>query len=219
MAYRGRGRGRGGYGGGGGFGFAKQEPFELFPEIELPDHKNVPIERNLILWNSRLLVETSKRQKEKDSYFSCGSFGFFMNLVSDSQSVDIERYSDWNKPKVSSNRGSINQFLQLHSSNFPAELVKDSREQRNPKRVRWNADAGMRKLDLFEKLEQKFQGQEDKDEKEKKEGEDEDEDDGEAAGEAEEEFSDDGDYNQNIDFDDDEDDFNMDDGNDDEATY
>ncbi|KAH9714043.1 DNA-directed RNA polymerase III subunit [Citrus sinensis] len=159
-------------------------------------------------------VALASPNKNLLNFSLCGSFGFFMNLVSDSQSVDIERYSDWNKPKVSSNRGSINQFLQLHSSNFPAELVKDSREQRNPKRVRWNADAGMRKLDLFEKLEQKFQGQEDKDEKEKKEGEDEDEDDGEAAGEAEEEFSDDGDYNQNIDFDDDEDDFNMDDGND-----
>ncbi|KAL9463540.1 hypothetical protein AB3S75_001365 [Citrus x aurantiifolia] len=208
MAYRGRGRGRGGYGGGGGFGFAKQEPFELFPEIELPDHKNVPIERNLILWNSRSL-----------NYWKSSPYFLEENVEKNSQSVDIERYSDWNKPKVSSNRGSINQFLQLHSSNFPAEMVKDSREQRNPKRVRWNADAGMRKLDLFEKLEQKFQGQEDKDEKEKKEGEDEDEDDGEATGEAEEEFSDDGDYNQNIDFDDDEDDFNMDDGNDDEATY
>lgn len=208
MAYRGRGRGRGGYGGGGGFGFAKQEPFELFPEIELPDHKNVLIERNLILWNSRLL-----------NYWKSSPYFLKENVEKNSQSADIERYSDWNKPKVSSNRGSINQFLQLYSSNFPAELVKDSREQRNPKRVRWNADAGMRKLDLFEKLEQKFQGQEDKDEKEKKEGEDEDEDDGEAAGEAEEEFSDDGDYNQNIDFDDDEDDFNVDDGNDDEATY
>ncbi|KDO51837.1 hypothetical protein CISIN_1g028499mg [Citrus sinensis] len=185
MAYRGRGRGRGGYGGGSGFGFAKQEPFELFPEIELPDHKNVLIERNLILWNSRLL-----------NYWKSSPYFLEENVEKNSQSVDIERYSDWNKPKVSSNRGSINQFLQLHSSNFPAELVKDSREQRNPKRVRWNADAGMRKLDLFEKLEQKFQGQEDKDEKEKKEGEDEDEDDGEAAGEAEEEFSDDGDYNQ-----------------------
>ncbi|KAL9438355.1 hypothetical protein AB3S75_024098 [Citrus x aurantiifolia] len=208
MAYRGRGRGRGGYGGGGGFGFAKQEPFKLFPEIELPAHKNIPIEKNLILWNSRLL-----------NYWKSSPYFLEENVEKNSQSVDIERYSDWNKPKVSSNRGSINQFLQLRSNNFPAELVKDSREQRNPKRVRWNADRGLRKLDLFEKLEQKFEGQEDKDEKEKKEGEDEDEDGDEAAGEAEEEFSDDGDYNQNIDFDDDEDDFNMDEGNDDEATY
>ncbi|KAH9722418.1 DNA-directed RNA polymerase III subunit [Citrus sinensis] len=147
------------------------------------------------------------RGRGRGGYGGGGGFGFakqepFKLFPVNSQSVDIERYSDWNKPKVSSNRGSINQFLQLHSNNFPAELVK-----------------GLRKLDLFEKLEQKFEGQEDKDEKEKKEGEDEDEDGDEAAGEAEEEFSDDGDYNQNIDFDDDEDDFNMDDGNDDEATY
>ncbi|KAJ4718016.1 DNA-directed RNA polymerase III subunit [Melia azedarach] len=181
MAFRGRGRGRGGYGGGGGgFGYAKQEPFELFPfsivqmqDIELPDHRNVPVEKNLILWNSRLL-----------NYWKSSPY-FLEESVEKSerwsQNTDIERYSDWSKPKITSNRGSINQFMRLRSSNFPAELVKDSKEVRNPKRVRWNADAGLRKLDLFEKLEQKFQGQEEKDDKEKKEGEDEDEDDDEAA--------------------------------------
>ncbi|KAH8514423.1 hypothetical protein H0E87_007306 [Populus deltoides] len=52
MAYRGRGRGR--FGGGGGFSYARQEPFDLFPEIELPDPKNVKEERALVVWNSRL---------------------------------------------------------------------------------------------------------------------------------------------------------------------
>ncbi|KDO59149.1 hypothetical protein CISIN_1g033250mg [Citrus sinensis] len=97
-------------------------------------------------------------------------------------------------------------------------VEKSSREVRNPKIVRLNADAGLRKLDLYEKLKQK-QGQEEKVEKEKKQGEDEDGDSDEAAGEVEEEFSDDGDFIQNSDFDDDGDDFNMADANDDEATY
>lgn len=54
-----------------------------------------------------------------------------MRLVSESQSVDIERYYEWNKSKVLSNRGSINQFLRLRYSNFPAELVK-GRQLKNP---------------------------------------------------------------------------------------
>ncbi|KAJ0006737.1 DNA-directed RNA polymerase III subunit RPC7-like [Pistacia vera] len=208
MAYRGRGRGRGF--GGGGFSYAKQEVFELFPDIELPNSKNVPVDKNLIIWNSRLL-----------NYWKSSPYYLEENVEKNSQSMDIERFSDLNKPRTSTTRDSIDQILQLTANNFPQELIKGSRGQRSSKRVRWKTDAGLQRLDLFEKLEQKNKGEEEKDEKEKKEGEDkdEDEDDEEAAGEADEEFSDDGDYNQNVDFDDDEDDFNMDDGNDDEATY
>ncbi|GAY47736.1 hypothetical protein CUMW_106650, partial [Citrus unshiu] len=129
-------------------------------EIELSDYKKVPMERNLILWNSRLL-----------NYWKSSPY-----------------------------------FLE-------GNVEKSSREVRNPKIVRLNADAGLRKLDLYEKLKQK-QGQEEKVEKEKNQGEDEDGDSDEAAGEVEEEFSDDGDFIQNIDFDDDGDDFNMADAND-----
>ncbi|XP_043811958.1 pheromone-processing carboxypeptidase KEX1 isoform X2 [Manihot esculenta] len=136
-----------------------------------------------------------------------------------SQSVDIERFSDWGKSKSTSKRDKLNNFLQLTSVHFPAELVQGVKtEQRNPKKVRWNPDSDLKKFDLFEKLEQKYQGREEKDEKEKKEGEDEEEDEDEEVDEAEEEFSDD-DYLQNVDFDDDEDDYNNDDGNDDEPVY
>ncbi|KAJ0075101.1 hypothetical protein Patl1_33954 [Pistacia atlantica] len=246
MAYRGRGRGRGF--GGGGFSYAKQEVFELFPDIELPNSKNVPVDKNLIIWNSRLLnywksspyyLEENVEKKEAASEVvtemifwaqfeeRCSRhwiFYFCYECAQSyiySQSMDIERFSDLNKPRTSTGRDSIDQILQLTANNFPQELIKGSRGQRSSKRVRWKTDAGLQRLDLFEKLEQKNKGEEEKDEKEKKEGEDkdEDEDDEEAAGEADEEFSDDGDYNQNVDFDDDEDDFNMDDGNDDEATY
>ncbi|XP_021902935.1 prothymosin alpha-B-like [Carica papaya] len=130
--------------------------------------------------------------------------------------MGIERYTDIGKPKITSRRKSLYQFLQLGYHNFPKELIGESRrEQRHLKKVRWHPDADLQKLDLFEKLEQKHQGQEDKDGKEKKEGEDEDEDE-DGGPEDEEEYSDDGDYNQNIDFDDDEDDYNMEDDNDDE---
>ncbi|KAH7565335.1 hypothetical protein JRO89_XS09G0189900 [Xanthoceras sorbifolium] len=53
MASRGRGRGFGR--GGGGFGHAVQTRFELFPDVELPDPNMVPVERNIIQWNTRLL--------------------------------------------------------------------------------------------------------------------------------------------------------------------
>ncbi|KAI4311216.1 hypothetical protein MLD38_036126 [Melastoma candidum] len=204
MAFRGgRGRGR-------GFGHqhAKQEPFVLFPDVELPPIREVTNEeKNLVIWNSRL-----------QNYWKKSPYYLIETNKNVSQSIDIERYSDRQKPKANHARDSFLQYLELNPSNFPRELLPDSRIDRSKRRrtVQWNPDSNLAKLDLFEKLEQKLQGQEEKDE-EKKEGEDEeqdlevDEDDGE--------YSDDADYNQNIDFDDDEDDFNMPDDNDDEGVY
>ncbi|XP_039128629.1 nucleoplasmin-like protein ANO39 [Dioscorea cayenensis subsp. rotundata] len=64
-----------------------------------------------------------------------------------------------------------------------------------------------RKLEIFEKLEERSKGHNEKDaHASKRKGESDDE--GLAEGEAEEESSED-DYNQNVDFDDDEDDLNM----------
>ncbi|OAY53093.1 pheromone-processing carboxypeptidase KEX1 isoform X1 [Manihot esculenta] len=208
MAWRGRGRGRGRFGGGGGFGYIKQEPFVEFPEIELPDRKAVKEERALVVGNAKL-----------QNFWKSSAYYLEETVSKNSQSVDIERFSDWGKSKSTSKRDKLNNFLQLTSVHFPAELVQGVKtEQRNPKKVRWNPDSDLKKFDLFEKLEQKYQGREEKDEKEKKEGEDEEEDEDEEVDEAEEEFSDD-DYLQNVDFDDDEDDYNNDDGNDDEPVY
>ncbi|KAG6621171.1 hypothetical protein I3842_Q030100 [Carya illinoinensis] len=87
------------------------------------------------------------------------------------------------------------------------------------KKVRWNPESELQKLDYLEKLEQRAQGQENKDEKEKKEGENEDEDENDGEEDIEEEPSDD-DYFQNVEFDDDDDDFNdVDDGGEDEGTF
>ncbi|OMO70942.1 hypothetical protein CCACVL1_18560 [Corchorus capsularis] len=56
--------------------------------------------------------------------------------------MDIERYSDWGNQKSSSKRDSLDQILQLHSNNFPKELI-----------------GGLEKLDKFEKFEQQFENE------------------------------------------------------------
>ncbi|KAB5563916.1 hypothetical protein DKX38_003970 [Salix brachista] len=174
MAYRGRGRGRGRFGGGGGFSYARQEPFDLFPEIELPDPKNVKEERALVVWNSRLT-----------NYFK-SSPCYLEEIVSkEIQSMDIERFSDRGKRRITSEHDSLDQFLQLTSKNFPKELIgglpsEITRYESNAclnrkrpnKKVKWTAD--LRKLDDYEKRELIY---------------------------------------ENIDFDDDEDDYNMEDDN------
>lgn len=50
-------------------------------------------------------------------------FDFSLNVMLESQSMDIERFSDWGKPKNTSKRDSLNQVLQLQSHNFPKELI------------------------------------------------------------------------------------------------
>ncbi|XP_043706410.1 DNA-directed RNA polymerase III subunit RPC7-like [Telopea speciosissima] len=209
MAFRGRGRGRGGYGGGGGAAsFAVQEPHILFPEnVELPDVNGVIEEKTLVYWNMRLL-----------NYWKSSPYYIEEAAHSRSQEADIERYSDRGKLTKTMRRPPLSQHLKLSSAYFPLELIQGkSRAQHDHKKVRWNPEADSQKLDIFEKLEQKFQDKDEKGGKEKNEDENEDED--ERIEEEDEDFSDPDDYEQNVDFDDDEDDFNMDDGNDDEAIY
>ncbi|WCJ43772.1 hypothetical protein M5689_024489 [Euphorbia peplus] len=213
MAYRGRGGrgGRGKYGGGGGVSrHAIQAPFVEFPEIELPDIKSVKEERILCVRNNKLVT-----------FWNSSPYFLEESIAKKNQSVDIERFSDWGKPKTTAKRDALSNFLLLEPRNFPKELITGAKwAQPNPKKVRWNPNSELQKWDLFEKLEEKFQGKEknegedEKGEKEKKEGEDEEEEEDEEGEEGEEELSED-DYNQNIEFDDDDDDYNdMDDGND-----
>eukprot|EP00268_Persea_americana_P033362 TRINITY_DN3302_c1_g1_i2.p1 TRINITY_DN3302_c1_g1~~TRINITY_DN3302_c1_g1_i2.p1 ORF type:complete len:219 (-),score=70.89 TRINITY_DN3302_c1_g1_i2:602-1258(-) len=207
MAWRGRGRGRGGgrggFGGFGGFGFrrAKQEPFVLFPEdVVLPEHWYVKPDDPLItkkLALQRFYGASVYHIKGKD-----------IKSMLDNQVAEIERYSDRNKSDGQINRDSLSDFVKLSSSYLPPELFEGTKMERQPKKkVRWDPDSDLQKLDKYEKLEGKGQGQEKKEEKEKEEVEDEHE--GVVSEEEEEEESDDGDYNQNCDFDDDEDDLNM----------
>ncbi|CAL5363544.1 unnamed protein product [Camellia sinensis] len=221
MAFRGRGRGGYGRGGGGSFGYAKQEPFLLFPltvielqvllvardnlqgEIEnLPDAKSVTEEMALVLRSSRL-----------QKFWNSSVYYLKDEGHKGDEITDIERFSDRGKRRTE-HKHKLTDFIKCSVEYVPAELAQDSKSELNgPRKVRWNQESDLLKLDIFEKREQKHQGQDAKDGKEKKDDENEEEDD-ERLEEEDEEFSDDGDYNQNIDFDDDEDDFNMDDGND-----
>ncbi|XP_024022539.1 glutamic acid-rich protein isoform X1 [Morus notabilis] len=214
MAYRGRGRGRGFRGGGGGIGYAKQEPFVYFPDVELPDIKGVTVEEMLVRRSQKLL-----NYWKASPYYLEATISKIFHLVSEGQNAEIEKVSDRNKVGTTIKRDSLSQIL-VHKS-FPVELTEGSKgwqSQPGRKRVRWNPDSELQKLDIFEKLEQR-QAQNGRGEKEKKEGENEDEDEDEENEETEEEPSDDDDYNQNVDFDDDEDDFNADVDGEDEMTY
>ncbi|MBA0651016.1 hypothetical protein Goklo_018388, partial [Gossypium klotzschianum] len=158
MSFRGRGRGRGrGFGGRGFGGYVPPEPFVLFPDIELPDVKAVPEEKILVVWNSRLL-----------NYWKASPYYLEEHVSKKSQSMDIERFSDWGKPKNTSKRDSLNQVLQLQSHNFPKELIGElssfpllvrlqsnigisdsKRAQRSAKRMRWNLDSGLKRKHVF----------------------------------------------------------------------
>uniref|UniRef100_A0A1J3HGE7 DNA-directed RNA polymerase III subunit RPC7 n=1 Tax=Noccaea caerulescens TaxID=107243 RepID=A0A1J3HGE7_NOCCA len=212
MAYRGgrggRGRGRGGFGGG-TFEYrdTTAEPFEIFPEITLPNAKSISIDKELI-----------KSYSQFQSFWKNSSYHLGDGVSKQKKEIlDIEMYSDSLKPKKKANKtGSFYDFLVLRPDNFPKELLGETRRERPVKRARWTQDADLQKLDLFEKLEAKYKaaGKEDKDnpegeddeEKEKKKEEDDDEDDDDK--ESEISISSGGDYDQNEDFDDDDDDFN-----------
>ncbi|KAI5679487.1 hypothetical protein M9H77_00714 [Catharanthus roseus] len=203
MAFRGRGRGRGGFGG--GFRIAKQVPFELFPEIEeLGTAAGVKENISLAIWYSKF-----QKYWNSSPYYLEDEH----EASEKTQRTEIERFSD-RKSEKTRTKAPLSHFIRMEPDYVPAELAKgEKKEKRTMKRMKWTPDADMQKLDIFEKLEQKYQGQG----ADEKENEEEEED--ENVEEDEQEYSDDGDYNQNRDFDDDEDDFNMADDNDDEPIF
>ncbi|KAL8228781.1 hypothetical protein R6Q57_013681 [Mikania cordata] len=165
--------------------FAKEEKYEVFPEIkEYPDVNLKEKEefRKLISWGNDL------QKFWISSPYHLGPSGQDSEIV------------------VAGNRKPpLSDYMKMTDDYVPAELVAKNVRHSN-KKVRWDPQSDLQRLDLFEKLDQGPQGQDD-DEKEKKEDEDEDED-NENIEEEEEDSGDD--YDQNPDFDDDEDDFNMD---------
>ncbi|KAJ9550598.1 hypothetical protein OSB04_014643 [Centaurea solstitialis] len=193
MAFRGRGRGRGGFGFGVGR-FAKEEKYEVFPEIEeLPDV-------NL------------KQKEEFETMISWGNNLQKFWISSPYHLEDVSRDAERSGSII--RRPPLSDYMKMTDDHVPAELV--ARNVRQSKKVRWDPQSDLQRLDLFEKLDRGAPGQDDGD-KEKKEDEDEDED-NENVEEEEEDSGDD--YEQNIDFDDDEDDFNMpDDAGGDEGFY
>nr|XP_043613442.1 MATH and LRR domain-containing protein PFE0570w-like [Erigeron canadensis]XP_043613443.1 MATH and LRR domain-containing protein PFE0570w-like [Erigeron canadensis]XP_043613444.1 MATH and LRR domain-containing protein PFE0570w-like [Erigeron canadensis] len=174
---------RGGGGGGGRYGgysagnHAKQEPFEVFPEI-----KETPVVnlkqigenfRSLVSWGNEL------QKFWISSPYHLGNMG-----------EDAKK-----------NAGV---FPMMTDEYFPAELVAGKVKHIN-KKIRWDPQSDLQRLDIFEKLDQGPQGQ-DAGDKEKNEDEDDDDEDNENFEKEEDDSGDD--YIQNIDFDDDEDDFN-----------
>ncbi|XP_060167593.1 DNA-directed RNA polymerase III subunit rpc31-like [Lycium barbarum] len=204
MAFRGRGRGRGRY----GAPQAKQDPFELFPEVEsLGNAASVTERINLAIWHSKL-----QKYWNSSPYY----LGEESDVLKKTKGMDIQRFSDRTSERAKS-KPPLAHFIRMDPAYVPAELAKGGRgEKHAAKRVRWNAESDNKKLDLLEKLDQKSKDEGEK----KKDGEDEEEEQEEKIEEEEEEFSDDGDYNQNLyDYDDDEDDYNMNEDNNDEAMY
>ncbi|KAG8380035.1 hypothetical protein BUALT_Bualt07G0151700 [Buddleja alternifolia] len=183
MSFRGRGRGRGGFGG--GFRPAKQVPFELFPEIEdLGTAKYSTENIQLIKWSASL----QKYWTSSPYYYEDRS-----ERPEKAEKPDIERYSDRNLQATKA-KPPLWHFIKLDQDHVPAELARgEKNEKRVVKRVRWNPDTDLQKLDLFEKLEQKHKGQEGN---EKKENEEEEEEEDGGNEEDEGEFSDEGDYEQ-----------------------
>ncbi|XP_059313508.1 uncharacterized protein LOC132064522 isoform X1 [Lycium ferocissimum] len=180
MAFRGRGRGRGRY----GAPQAKQDPFELFPEVEsLGNAASVTERINLAIWHSKLQKywNSSPYYLEEES-----------DVLKKTKGMDIQRFSDRTSERAKS-KPPLAHFIRMDPTYVPAELAKGGRgEKHAAKRVRWNAESDNKKLDLLEKLDQKSKDEGEK----KKDGEDEEEEQEEKIEEEEEEFSDDGDYNQ-----------------------
>ncbi|PQM36857.1 DNA-directed RNA polymerase III subunit RPC7 [Prunus yedoensis var. nudiflora] len=153
MAYRGRGRGGFG-GGGGGFGYATQVPFELFPDIDLPNVKGI-LDPDKKIYQGKSEEENLVNQSRKFQKIWKGSPFYLEQTTSkERQNTEVERYSDRLKPKTTIRRGALFDILELKG--FPQELTGGSRAQQpGRKRVRWNPDSELQKLDLFEKLEQR----------------------------------------------------------------
>ncbi|XP_071729731.1 uncharacterized protein [Rutidosis leptorrhynchoides] len=187
-----RGRGRRG---GGQRNYAKPQEYIIFPEIkELPD--------------------VNLKQKE-EKYRKLVSWGNELQKFWNSSPYHLGPLDQVASRNEGKRKDPLSDYIQISDDYFPAELVAKNVRPVN-KKMRWNPESDIHKLDLLEKLDAKTQA--DHDDRVKKEEEDENEDNENV--EEEEEEEDLGDYEQNVDFDDDEDDYNPeDDGGGDDGGY
>ncbi|KAA0059472.1 DNA-directed RNA polymerase III subunit RPC7-like isoform X1 [Cucumis melo var. makuwa] len=148
MAFRGRGRGRGG--GGGSFQYAKQEPFELFPEnVTLPSVSEMPEELALAMGQINFL-----------KYWKASPFYLEENVMKKMQRTEIEKFSDRLKMNSTLKRDSLAQIIQLTSRNFPEELVEGFKGKlRTKRKVQWNPESGLKKMDFLEKREESLKNE------------------------------------------------------------
>ncbi|XP_038898866.1 glutamic acid-rich protein-like isoform X3 [Benincasa hispida] len=175
--------------------------------VTLPIVSDMPEEKSLAIRNNKFL-----------NYWKASPFYLEENVMKKMQRTEVEKFSDRSKSNSTLKRDSLAQILQLTSRNFPEELVDGFKGKlRTKRKVQWNPESGLQKLDFLEKREESLKGQ-DKDDKEKKEGEEGEDEDEEEDDAQSEELTDD-DYYQNEYFDDDEDDYNMEEEGGDEPEY
>ncbi|XP_076906196.1 uncharacterized protein LOC143562197 [Bidens hawaiensis] len=179
MAWRGRGRVRAQP-----FGHpAKQEPFQIYPEIsEYPDV-------NL---------------KQKDEYRDLIFISDYLQKFWRSSPYHLGSILPQTKNNDKKTNEPLLEYMKMTVDFVPAELAS-TKVRRSNKKVRWDPQSDLQRLDVFEKLDQGAEGQDD--EKEKKEDEDGNDEDDEIVEEEDDDSGDD--YDKGLDFDDDEDDFNM----------
>ncbi|PWA54518.1 DNA-directed RNA polymerase III, subunit Rpc31 [Artemisia annua] len=191
MVWRGgRGRGRSGFNS--SQRYCKEEPYIMFPEIkEFPAVNPQEIDEHL----SKLVSWSSEFQK----------FWFSSSYHLDDARQGAEKNGGLKRRPLSD-------YMKMTDDYVPAELVAKN-ARRNNKKVRWDPQSDLERLDLFEKLDQ-IKGQDD-DDNEKKEDEDED---GEEDDENDVDDEPDG-YTENIEFDDDDDGTNQADDGDDEGWF
>ncbi|RVX17246.1 hypothetical protein CK203_003003 [Vitis vinifera] len=205
------------------YNFYVKECSVMFQDIELPDVSSVPEEKNLVIRNARL-----------QNYWKSSPYYLEDIVPRKSQSTDIERFSDRVKLRTTLKRDPLEQILRLTSDNFPLELLQGMKgATHNKRKVRWNPESGlmrieyldfnffayfcildMQKLELFEKLEKKLEGQDEKGGKERKKVKMR-----MKMTKEEKKLQKRNSVMMNIDFDDDEDDFNMEDDNDGICTF
>ncbi|XP_047953256.1 glutamic acid-rich protein-like [Salvia hispanica] len=196
MSFRGRGGGRGR----GGPPRAKQMPFDLFPEVAIGVVKysveEVKKYSQFVTWSQNL-----------QTFFETSPYHYQDRRLTlqKTQKVDIERYSD-KKLQATTVKQPLHHLIMMDKDHMPAELARGG--QQTVKRIKWDNEIDLNKLDQFEKLEEKQKGTEEENEEEVEEEEEVED----------EEFSDDNDYTKGEYVDDDEDDFNMEDeANEDDA--
>ncbi|XP_042019756.1 DNA-directed RNA polymerase III subunit RPC7-like [Salvia splendens] len=187
MSFRGRGGGRGRA----GPPRAKQMPFDIFSEIPIGVVKysveEVKKYSQFVSWSQNL-----------QTFFETSPYHYQDRRLTlpKMQKVDIERYSD-KKLQATTVKQPLHHLIMMDRDHMPGELVRGG--PHTVKRVKWDNEIDLSKLDQFEKLEEKNKDAEENEEEEVEE----------EGNEEDGEISDDGDYGQNQDFDDDEDDYNM----------
>ncbi|KAF7115942.1 hypothetical protein RHSIM_RhsimUnG0044500 [Rhododendron simsii] len=153
---------------------------------EPPDARGVKEEVALVRWSYRL-----------QSFWNSSPYYLKDVGPEKDESIELMRCFDMGKQKTEQ-KVELADFMKCSVEYIPAELAAELTDRKpgqvRRRKVRWSQESDLQKLDLFEKQEQKSQGQDEKAVKGKKEDENEEEDD-EKIEDEEEEISD-GDYNQ-----------------------